>query len=71
MKKKPRVSATHENDTGRNTSFLDNRTGQKMTRKQFVEAIQDGKYPDYHIRNINGTDTPCSNPDQSEGNNLG
>ena len=69
--KKKRVSVTGESETGRNILFLDNKTGIKMSRKQFVHAINDGKYPDYHIRNINGVATPCSNPDNSERNNLG
>ena len=69
MKKK--VSTIQENDSGRNTSFLDNQTGKKMSRKQFVRAIQDGKYIGYHVRSINGVATPCSNPDKSKENNLG
>lgn len=41
-----------------------------MTRKEFVEEIKAGKYDNYHVRNINGIDTPCSNPDKSKNNNL-
>lgn len=41
-----------------------------MTRADFVEQIGQGKFPDYHIRKINGLNTPVSNPDRSESNNL-
>ena len=66
-----RVSVTQESDTGRNTRFLDNFTGQDMTRTQFVNAIKNGNYDNYHIRNINGVETPVSNPDSTKNNNLG
>ncbi len=66
-----RISVTSESSSGRNLTFHDNLTGRNMNRKQFVRSIELGRYPDYHIRNINGIDTPCSNPDRSVGNNLG
>ncbi len=66
-----RVSVTQESDTGRNTRFHDNFTGQDMTRNQFVNAIKSGSYDNYHIRNINGVETPVSNPDSTRNNNLG
>ena len=66
-----RVTVTTETDSGRNTNFHDNYTGADMTRNQFVNAINSGAYSNYHIRNINGVDTPCSNPDSSTNNNLG
>ncbi|MCB0419464.1 MAG: hypothetical protein KDD61_00600 [Bdellovibrionales bacterium] len=70
-KKNGRVSVTRETSTGRNTGFVDNRTGQNMTRPQFVSEIRSGNYSDYHVRNINGVPTPASNPDGKKGNNLG
>ena len=65
-----RVSVTSEAETGRNTGFRDNRTGATMSRPEFVRQIEQGKYPNYHVRVINGVPTPVSNPDGSENNNL-
>jgi hypothetical protein len=42
-----------------------------MTRAQFVNRINEGVYPKYHVRMVNGVPTPVSNPDGSENNNLG
>lgn len=66
-----RISVTNQSDTGRNTRFHDNYTGQNMTRNQFVNAIKSGQYDNYHIRTINGVATPVSNPDSRANNNLG
>lgn len=66
-----RVSVTRESETGRNIAFHDNRTGEDMSRPQFVRQIEGGRYPDHHIRVINGVKTPASNPDKSTRNNLG
>nr|WLJ26335.1 MAG: hypothetical protein [Firmicutes phage HS19] len=41
-----------------------------MNRQSFVKAIKAGNYKGYHVRKINGIDTPCSNPDKSAHNNL-
>ncbi|MGE0502520.1 MAG: hypothetical protein AB7I79_15555 [Rhizobiaceae bacterium] len=65
-----RVSVTRESDSGRNMQFRDNYRGNAMSRSQFVSAIESGKYPNYHVRTINGVKTPVSNPDESERNNL-
>jgi hypothetical protein len=65
-----RIIVTRESDSGRNTNFHDNRTGEDMTRVQFVKKIEQGVYDNYHVRNVNGVKTPVSNPDASEGNNL-
>jgi len=66
-----RVSVTHESSTGRNERFRDNHTGANMSRAGFVQQINRGNYEDYHVRTINGVPTPCSNPDDSQNNNLG
>ena len=66
-----RVSVTRESDTGRNLGFRDNYNGISMSRQQFVNLIKAGNYPNYHIRVINGIETPVSNPDHSKNNNLG
>lgn len=65
-----RISVTKESSTGRNTRFKDNYNGKSMTTKQFVNQIKAGNYGNYHVRNINGVDTPVSNPDKSKNNNL-
>jgi len=65
-----RVSVTNENNSGRNQSFRDNYTGETMTRKKFVSEIKKGNYGNYHVRKVNGVDTPVSNPDSSTNNNL-
>ena len=66
-----RIKVTQEGDTGRNLRFHDNRTGEDMTRLQFVRKIEKGKYPKYHVREINGVKTPVSNPNNTEDDNLG
>lgn len=66
-----RISVTQENDTGWNQQFRDNVTGQRLSRPELVHSIEQGKYPHYHVRVIQGVKTPVSNPDRSEGNNLG
>lgn len=64
------VVVTSESDSGRNQKFHDTKYGKNMTRAEFVQQIESGKYDDYHVRKINGLRTPVSNPDRSEGNNL-
>ncbi|MFD1901732.1 hypothetical protein [Enterococcus termitis] len=65
-----RISVTSEDDNGRNQNFHDNFKGTNMTRNQFVKEIKNGNYENYHVRNINGVDTPVSNPDKARNNNL-
>lgn len=66
-----RISVTSESNTGRNQRFHDNCSGANMTRGQFVREIKSGNYSNYHTRNINGVETPVSNPDSTRNNNLG
>jgi hypothetical protein len=66
-----RIKAVSETDSGRNVQFVDTRTGEEMSRAQLVRKIEQGAYPNYHVREVNGIATPVSNPDHSEGNNLG
>lgn len=66
-----RITVTKESSTGRNERFHDNFTDTNMTRNQFVNQIKQGNYPNYHVRSINGVDTPVSNPDRTRNNNLG
>jgi hypothetical protein len=72
MPNKPKVEVIKESITGRNERFRDTRTGQEMTRNQFVKAIDKGTYGnDYYHRKINGMETPVSKPDGNPKNNLG
>lgn len=66
-----RISVTKETETGRNERFRDNKTNKEMSRTELVSEIKKGNYENYHVRNIGGKDTPVSNPDKSENNNLG
>lgn len=65
-----RLIATEENKTKRNIKFLDLSLKQEFTRAQIVKEIEEGNYPEYHIRKINGLKTPVSNPDKKTSNNL-
>lgn len=67
---KPKFTVTKESDSGRNEKFHHNYTGKDLTRNQLVKEIEAGKHPDMHIRNINGLDTPVTNPDKTKNNNL-
>lgn len=71
MSKKPQIIVIQENKSGRNLTFQDTSTGNTLSRAQFVKEIENGKYNDFHIRNINGIKTPVSNPDNDSNNNLG
>ena len=71
MPRKPKLVVTQQSDTGRNTRFTNNQTGDDKTRAQTVKDIKTGKITGYHIRVINGVETPVSNPDNSDNNNLG
>ncbi|MBW2726812.1 MAG: hypothetical protein JRE71_20730 [Deltaproteobacteria bacterium] len=66
-----RTEVVRESSMGRNELFRDNQTGSTMTRAQFVKEIERGTYDDYHVRNIDNVKTPVSNPDDTEGSNLG
>jgi hypothetical protein len=66
-----KIKVIEKDENGANKVFLDKLKKEEMTRKQFVKKIEDGQYPGYHIRIINGTKFPVSNPDNSPSNNLG
>lgn len=64
-----KIQKLRENNTGRNTHF---KVGsQTLTRAQLAQQIKNGHHPDYHVRKINGLNTPVSNPDNKKSNNLG
>lgn len=64
------ITVKRESSSGRNLEFKDPNKSGTMTRVEFVEKIEAGKYPDYHVRRVNGLKTPVSNPDRRESNNL-
>ncbi len=66
-----RLIVTKESKTGRNLAFRDAQTGEDLSRALVVAKIKQGKLPGYHVRTVNGKETPVSNPDGSQGNNLG
>lgn len=66
-----RVSVRAESESGRNEQFHDNFKGRDMNREEFVDLIKQGEYENYHVRTINGIETPVSNPDKKRNNNLG
>lgn len=65
-----KIIVTEETQTGRNKTFLDQSTGKTMSRVQFCDAIESGKYKNFHVAKINGKRTPRSNPDKNTLNNL-
>lgn len=65
-----RITVIKEDDKGRNIIFRDNLYGKDLSKEKFVKEIKQGIYKDYHIRTINKVETPVSNPDKSEKNNL-
>ena len=71
MFRRKSVRVTQDTDSGRNERFRDTERSRSMNRAEFVRLIKEGSYPGYYIRVINGVETPVSNPDRSEGNNLG
>lgn len=65
------VRVTNESESGRNLKFYDTKSDKNMNRPEFVKQIEQGKFPDYYVRKMNGLKTPISKPDKSESNNLG
>ena len=68
---KGNIKVTCESKSGRNKKFKDQTTGCTMTRAELNKAINNSTYSGYHVRNVNGKETPVSNPDSSKRNNLG
>ena len=69
------IKITKESETGLNKKFYDTIKKKDLTRGQFVDAIEKGNYPDYHVMNVKregrNLKIPRSNPDGKTGNNLG
>lgn len=69
-KKSKPVIVIVESKTGRNELFLDTSSAEILTQGEFISRIEDGKYPGYTVKEINGVPTPVSNPDGRRTNNL-
>lgn len=61
-----RAIVLQESSSSNDMNFRDIQTGLRMTRAEFVRAIEKGKYPDYHIRIIEGLKIPVLNRDSSK-----
>ena len=69
--RKGNIKVTCESKSGRNKKFKDQTIGRTMTRAELNKAINNSTYSGYHVRNVNGKETPVSNPDSSKRKNLG
>jgi hypothetical protein len=65
------VIVLKESSTGANELFFDMKEDRTMTRAEFVEDIDSGKYPGYTTRTIGGVVYPVSKRDLINANNLG
>ena len=70
MKGKSSITVTSESETGRNVRFSVAGQGD-VSRQALVQQIRAGEHQNYHVRIINGLATPVSNPNGTEGDNLG
>ncbi len=66
---KLKIEVDSQSKTGRNTKF--NVDGKILTRAQTANLIKQTPNSGFHVRKINGLNTPVSNPDKSTKNNLG
>ena len=73
LKKKPKgiVLVVEESETGKNLVFYDVDQKITLTKDEFVTRIRKGEYPGFTIKTIHGDETPVSNRDRFQFNNLG
>jgi hypothetical protein len=64
------VVVLKESRTGANELFFDTLSSTTMTKSEFITSIENGLYPDYEIRTINGDTFPASKKDGIPNNNL-
>ncbi len=65
-----KITVTRESSTGLNTHF--NVPGQgELTRGQLANQVEAGMHPEYHVRRVEGRRIIASNPNGTEGDNLG
>lgn len=65
------VVVLQEGKKGRNELFYDTIKKRILSVGEFIALIEDGQYPGYIVKTINGTLTPISKPDNRGTNNLG
>lgn len=73
LKKKPKslVLVIEESESGENLSFYDIDKKAVLSKEEFIVQINQGHYPDYSVKTINGKETPVSKRDHFKFNNLG
>ena len=67
---KKSVRVIREDSQGGNQQFRDEDSGIQMSQEEFIQQIEAGNYPGYHIQNRVGMKVPRSNPDGEPDNNL-
>ena len=67
-----RLSVIMQDESGLNTKFRDNYTGELLSRTETVRRVKNGVYDGYHVRTQKGTNIKyvASNPDKNKTNNL-
>lgn len=67
-----RLTVVEQDESGLNTKFRDNYTGELMSRAETVRRVKNGMYPGYHVRTQKDTKIKyvASNPDKKGSNNL-
>jgi hypothetical protein len=65
------IIVVREGEAGRNELFVDTISGIILDRVSFLEKIESGEYPGYHVTKIDDLPTPMSKPDGFTKNNLG
>lgn len=72
IKNKPRLTVTKKSSTGMNIEFLDNKTGEKIGRREVAHRIDEGTLPGYiHYPGAKGQLIIRSNANKSTEDNLG
>lgn len=56
---------------GRNVRFWDTKLNTELSRREFVQKIKAGLYPNYKVATLKGVDTPLSKPNKTKKDNLG
>ncbi|MEA1959744.1 MAG: DUF3892 domain-containing protein [Bacillota bacterium] len=67
---KQKVIVIRENSQGENQRFKDVNTELEMSKQEFIQKIEMGEYPDYHVQKWEGKNFLRSNPDRNPDNNL-
>ena len=73
IKRKPKslVIPIQETKTGANIQYYDVVNKKVFSKKEFLDLIKEGKYPDYSFKTFAGNEIPFSKRDRYKFNNLG